>query len=78
MAGLAIDAGNSDAHSIATDLAGKRRIQGAAIDLGVYETTPYYTVTYNANGATSGTVPQDSTQYEEENKIVTVQGNSGN
>ncbi|WP_160169423.1 InlB B-repeat-containing protein [Lysinibacillus sphaericus] len=75
--GPAIDAGNSDAHSIATDLAGKRRIQGAAIDLGVYETTPYYTVTYNANGATSGTVPQDSTQYEE-NKIVTVQGNSGN
>ncbi len=74
--GPAIDAGNSDAHSIATDLAGKRRIQGAAIDLGVYETTPYYTVTYNANGATSGTVPQDSTQYEE-NKTVTVQGNSG-
>ncbi|WP_337983496.1 InlB B-repeat-containing protein [Lysinibacillus sp. C5.1] len=75
--GPAIDAGNSDAHSIATDLAGKRRIQGAAIDLGVYETTPYYTVTYNANGATSGIVPQDSTQYEE-NKIVTVQGNIGN
>ncbi len=74
--GPAIDAGNSDAHSIATDLAGKRRIQGAAIDLGVYETTLYYTVTYNANGATSGTVPQDSTQYEE-NEMVTVQGNSG-
>ncbi|TKI17967.1 hypothetical protein FCT18_15740, partial [Lysinibacillus sphaericus] len=38
--------------------------------------TPAYTVTYDANGATSGTVPQDSTQYEE-NKTVTVQGNSG-
>ncbi|AHN21208.1 hydrolase Nlp/P60 [Lysinibacillus varians] len=38
--------------------------------------TPTYTVIYHANGATSGTVPQDSTQYEE-NKTVTVQGNSG-
>ncbi|WP_201262155.1 InlB B-repeat-containing protein, partial [Lysinibacillus mangiferihumi] len=75
--GPAIDAGNSDANSIATDLEGKRRIQGAAIDIGVYEATPYYTVTYSANGATSGTVPQDSIKYEE-NKTVTVQGNNGN
>lgn len=35
-----------------------------------------YTVTYNANGATSGTVPTDSNQYEN-NATVTVLGNTG-
>ena len=29
---------------------------------------PTYTVIYNANGATSGTVPKDSTLYEENEK----------
>ncbi|GLC89633.1 InlB B-repeat-containing protein [Lysinibacillus piscis] len=38
---------------------------------------PTYTMTYDANGATSGNVPQDSNQYEE-NEMVTVQGNSDN
>ena len=36
-----------------------------------------YTVTYDANGATSGTVPTDDTEYSEEAE-VTVLGNTGN
>ena len=36
-----------------------------------------YTVTYNANGATSGTVPSDNTQYAN-GAQVTVLGNTGN
>ncbi|WP_342534108.1 InlB B-repeat-containing protein [Lysinibacillus sp. FSL K6-0057] len=38
--------------------------------------TATYTVTYDANEATAGQVPEDSTRYEE-NQTVTVQGNSG-
>lgn len=37
---------------------------------------PTYTVTYDKNGATGGTVPQDNKTYEEKDN-VTVQGNSG-
>jgi hypothetical protein len=36
-----------------------------------------YTVTYDANGATSGTVPEDNNEYENGDD-VTVLGNSGN
>ena len=36
-----------------------------------------YKVTYNANGATDGTVPVDNTQYNE-NDVVTVADNTGN
>ncbi len=35
-----------------------------------------YTITYNANGAETGTVPTDSAAYEEGN-TVTVLGNTG-
>ncbi len=38
--------------------------------------TTTYSVTYNANGATSGDVPEDDNDYEE-NDIVTVLGNTG-
>jgi len=38
--------------------------------------TVTYTVTYDANGATSGTVPVDETEYEA-NAQVTVKGNTG-
>ncbi|WP_107943831.1 InlB B-repeat-containing protein [Metasolibacillus fluoroglycofenilyticus] len=72
----AIDVGDSNAHTVATDLAGKKRVQGAAIDLGVYEMQPYYTVSYDANDATEGTVPIDSGAYEE-NMSVTVLDNTG-
>ena len=37
-----------------------------------------YTVTYDANGATSGSVPTDNTQYTATNNTVTVKGNTGN
>ena len=39
--------------------------------------TPTYTVTYHANGATSGTVPEDDTKYTS-GTTVTVMSNSGN
>lgn len=38
---------------------------------------PTYTVTYNDNGATSGSVPASATEYEE-NQTVTVLGNTNN
>ena len=37
-----------------------------------------YTVTYDANGATSGTAPVDETEYDADNNTVTVLGNTGN
>ena len=37
-----------------------------------------FTVTYNPNNATSGTVPTDANSPYDINKIVTVQGNTGN
>ena len=37
-----------------------------------------YRVTYDGNGATSGTVPTDETVYDDENNTVTVLGNTGN
>ena len=46
-----------------------------------YTTSPScsttYTVTYNANGATSGSVPTDNTEYDAD-ATVTVKTNSGN
>ena len=43
-----------------------------------YSTIATYSVTYDANGATSGTVPTDATVYDDENNTVTVLGNTGN
>ena len=37
-----------------------------------------YRVTYNANGATSGDVPVDNFEYDDNNNTVTVAGNTGN
>ena len=42
-----------------------------------WTTNPVYTVTYNGNGNTSGSVPVDSTNYEQ-GQTVTVLGNIGN
>jgi uncharacterized repeat protein (TIGR02543 family) len=41
------------------------------------DVAPSYSVTYDANGAGSGSVPVDSTTYEQSN-TVTVLGNTGN
>ena len=38
---------------------------------------PAYTVTYNGNGNTGGSVPEDTTNYEQ-GATVTVLGNTGN
>ncbi|WP_202973697.1 choice-of-anchor Q domain-containing protein, partial [Metasolibacillus meyeri] len=59
----AIDKGNDSWNTTSTDIVGNPRKQGAAIDLGAYEALPYY-VTYDKNGATGGTVPQDNKTYE--------------
>lgn len=37
-----------------------------------------YTVTYDSNGADSGTVPTDNNTYDADNSTVTVLGNTGN
>ncbi len=42
----------------------------------ISETTEW-TVSYDGNGATSGTVPTDATVYDEDNNEVTVLGNTG-
>ncbi|MFH2034527.1 MAG: InlB B-repeat-containing protein, partial [Candidatus Margulisiibacteriota bacterium] len=42
-----------------------------------WSSSPTYTVTYNANGATSGIPPIDTNNYES-GQTVTVQGNTGN
>ncbi|QJD82707.1 hypothetical protein HH215_05600 [Cohnella herbarum] len=41
-----------------------------------WKANPTYTVTYNGNGSTGGTVPTDSNPYEQ-NATVTVLGNTG-
>ncbi|MEW5816362.1 MAG: InlB B-repeat-containing protein, partial [Spirochaetota bacterium] len=51
----------------------EERVQGPAEE----PQNPTYTVTYNGNGHTSGTVPTDSTNYEQ-GQTVTVLGNPGN
>jgi len=42
-----------------------------------WTTNPTYTVTYNGNGSTGGSVPVDTTNYEQ-GALVTVLGNTGN
>jgi len=74
---LAVDAGDL-AHAPVTDLLGFPR--DATPDIGAYEyqgvSVPTYSVIYNGNGNTGGTVPSDVNTYEE-NDTVTVLGNTG-
>lgn len=42
----------------------------------LWSSNPVYTITYNANGATGGSVPVDSTNYEQ-GQTATVLGNTG-
>ena len=56
-------------------LTGQVRMTSVSIDYGT--ASQNINVTYNANGATSGTVPTDNTNYEK-NASVTVLGNTGN
>ncbi len=43
----------------------------------IWTASPTYTVSYNGNGSTSGSVPVDSTNYQQ-GQTVTVLGNTGN
>ena len=72
-----VDAGTSLSGTFTDDINGTTR--GATWDVGAYEyvggaTT--YNVTYDDNGSDSGSVPVDSTDYEEDD-TVTVLGNTG-
>jgi uncharacterized repeat protein (TIGR02543 family) len=70
----------------AADGSGTTRAQGATFSMGnstvrLYakwtpDSVPTYTVTYNANGATGGTIPVDATNYEA-GQTVTAAGNTG-
>lgn len=71
----AINKGIDSYNTITYDLASNKRIQGSAIDLGAYE-FPFYTVSYDGNGATGG-VPEDNNWYATGND-VTVADNTGN
>jgi uncharacterized repeat protein (TIGR02543 family) len=69
----------------AADGTGTTYTQGQTFSMGsasvtlyaIWTANPTYTVTYNGNGSTSGSVPTDSTSYETGNP-VTVLGNTGN
>ncbi|MFD2408997.1 InlB B-repeat-containing protein [Paenibacillus rhizoplanae] len=68
----------------ATDGTGASYAANATFDMGATNVTlyaqwtadPAYTVTYNGNGSTGGTVPTDSNPYAQ-NATVTVLGNTG-
>jgi uncharacterized repeat protein (TIGR02543 family) len=67
------------------DGSGTTYTQGQTFTMGTADVTlyalwtilPTYTVTYDANGAASGSVPIDTTNYLE-GRLVSVAGNSGN
>jgi len=69
----------------ASDGSGESYTQGQTFVMGSADVTlyarwtqnPTYTVTYDANGADSGSAPIDSTNYEQ-GQPVTVLGNTGN
>ena len=71
--------------SISSSGSGTSYIQGNTFAMGSanvvlyakWTSNPTYTVTYNANGATGGSVPSDTNNYEQ-GATVTVLGNTGN
>lgn len=67
----------SNATSVSIAPSGTTGVTQCVVTWDTSAGTTKYTVTYNANGATSGTVPTDSNQYEN-NATVTVLGNTGN
>jgi CSLREA domain-containing protein/uncharacterized repeat protein (TIGR02543 family) len=74
----AIDAVPLASCTVSTDQRGVLRPQGAACDIGAFEAIviPTYSVTYNGNGSTGGSVPIDGNAYVA-GATVTVLGNTG-
>jgi len=83
MSGLeAVDLGynylNTNSGSPAMDVVDALEADGVSVILAVQREDPaLHTVTYNGNGSNSGTVPVDSSSYQEYD-TVTVKANSGN
>ena len=74
----AIDAVPLASCTVITDQRGVSRPQGAACDIGAFETAiQIYGVTYNGNGSTGGSVPVDGNAYVA-GATVTVLSNTGN
>lgn len=67
----------TDKHSASCAFSSSIRFKTFTISYQEASGTTYYGVTYDANGATSGTVPTDSTSYEG-GDTVTVKENTGN
>jgi uncharacterized repeat protein (TIGR02543 family) len=70
---------NTAANGSGTSYAAGATFTMAAANVTLYAqwtVNPTYTVTYNGNGSTGGTVPTDSNPYEQ-NSTVTVLGNTG-
>ena len=71
---------NTEANGTGTTYLQGQTFLMASADVTLYAkwtANPTYTVTYDGNGNTGGSVPTDSTNYEA-GKAVTVPGNSGN
>ena len=66
--------GSANSITFTVGSSGQIQLQTLAVTLGSGPTT--YTVTYNANGADSGDVPEDNTAYSS-GATVTVLGNTG-
>jgi uncharacterized repeat protein (TIGR02543 family) len=84
--GTLVKTGNTFAGwNTASDGSGTNYTQGLTFKMGssnvilyaIWTANPTYTVTYNPNGATGGTPPVDTNNYEQ-GFIVTVLGNTGN
>jgi len=78
--GYAFTGWNSAADGTGTTYAQSQTFTMGSANVTLYAawtTNPTYTVTYNGNGNTGGSVPTDSTNYEA-GQTVTVLGNPGN
>ncbi|QJD85665.1 S-layer homology domain-containing protein [Cohnella herbarum] len=71
---------NTQADGTGTDYASGLSFRMGSSDVILYakwESNPKYTVTYNGNGSTGGSVPTDSNSYDQ-GDTVPVYGNNGN
>ncbi|RJQ82129.1 MAG: hypothetical protein C4519_08145, partial [Desulfobacteraceae bacterium] len=79
-AGYAFAGWNTQADGSGTTYTQDQNFTVGAVDVTLYvrwTANPTYTITYDGNGEDGGSVPVDTTNYEE-GQIVTVLGNTGN